>query len=160
MMSAVKREQQVGLWAAIYRGDVHSASQFFKNGADINDVQCLGANTNSRGTPLHWAACYGRVDMVQLLLSHDADLFSRDNDGRTPEDVAEYNSHFEVATILRRAKLDMVTTRARLNETMKNSEAVRRHYQQNLFSYQNGNTVDNYHQSFIRKNLHRTKYNT
>ena len=35
MMSAAKREQQVDLWAAIYCGDVYSASQFFKNGVGV-----------------------------------------------------------------------------------------------------------------------------
>ena len=160
MMSAAKREQQVGLWAAIYSGDVYSVARYFRQGADINDAQDLGANTNSRCTPLHWAAHYGKVDVVELLLSHDADLFSRDSDGRTPEDVANYNGNFEIATILLKARVDMVTARARLNETTKNTEACQRHSHQNLFAHQHGNTVDNYHQSFIRNKLHGNKYNT
>ena len=147
MMSAAKREQQVGLWAAIYRGDVSSVKRLFLNGADVKDVDHLGANTNSRGTMLHSAARDGNVEMIRLVLSHDqVDIFCTDNDGRTAEDVAIYNDHFQVATILKNAKLAVVTAQARSRE-ITNAISRKHTSQQNSFASR-GNTVDMYHQNF------------
>jgi hypothetical protein len=47
------------------------------SGGDPN-VQCL-----DRSTPLHSAACYGDVEMVQVLLNLEADVNSRNDSGET-----------------------------------------------------------------------------
>ena len=148
MMSVKKREQQVGLWASIYRGDVSGVKHFFLSGADVN-VDHLGSNTNSRGTMLHSAARAGNVEMIRLVLSHnEVDIFVCDNDGRTAEDVAIYNGHFEIATILRKEKVAAITALARSRE---DTNSLRAHTaQQNSFAYQ-GNSVDMYHQHFSKK---------
>jgi ankyrin repeat protein len=143
MMSTAKSGQQVGLWAAIYR-DVYSVSRFFSKGVDVDDTD---AHTNSRGTALHWAARNGSVDMVEVLISRNADLFSRDPDGRTAEDLALYHGHIQMAAILREAMVD----KSRLCETMKNPEPAQRHSQRMLFAHQNGNNIDNYHTNFFTR---------
>ena len=48
------------------------------NGANPN-VQC-----NAWNTPLHLAACYGDVEMVQVLLNLEADVNIRNNGGMSP----------------------------------------------------------------------------
>jgi hypothetical protein len=49
-------------------------------GADPNVQYCVG------NTPLHSAACYGDVEIVQILLNLEADVNIRNNDSETPLD--------------------------------------------------------------------------
>lgn len=39
-------------------------------------------------TPLHVAASHGHLEMINLLLEHDADATLRNNDGLTAEELA------------------------------------------------------------------------
>mgnify|MGYP001218058234 FL=1 len=41
------------------------------------------------GTPLHWVAFYGMLDMVELLITSGADVNSKDNFGSVPLDAAK-----------------------------------------------------------------------
>ena len=41
-------------------------------------------------TPLHWAACNGHLEVVQLLLRHRADKELKNNDGNNPVDYVCY----------------------------------------------------------------------
>ena len=38
-------------------------------------------------TPLHLAACFGQLEVVQLLLRHGADKELKKNDGKKPVDI-------------------------------------------------------------------------
>ena len=43
-------------------------------------------------TPLHMAACYGHLEVVQLLLRHRADKELKNNIGRKPVDLVCYQA--------------------------------------------------------------------
>ena len=57
-----------------------------EQGADVN------AKSVQRGfvswTPLHFVAQGRSVEELQYLISHGADVFAKDDDGKTPLDVA------------------------------------------------------------------------
>jgi len=53
------------------------------------------------GTPLHWAAAAGQKDMVDFLLSNNAEVDARANDDATPLQWATAENHKEVADFLR-----------------------------------------------------------
>jgi ankyrin repeat protein len=65
-----------------------------ERGADVD----AGRDKN---TALHGAAGFGKADIVQYLIDHDADFAAYDHDGRTPLDVAEATGHEDVVAILR-----------------------------------------------------------
>ncbi len=47
------------------------------------------------GTPLHWAAALGRIEMAKRLIEAGADVNAIDNDGFTPLDATYYDPEFE-----------------------------------------------------------------
>ena len=93
--------QTVLVWAA-YTGSQEMAEYLITNGADPN----LGRNP-----PLHYAARFGRPQMVQLLLKHGADVLKVDGENKTALDQARSASgsgkegrHDEVVKILEMAQ--------------------------------------------------------
>jgi hypothetical protein len=52
-------------------------------GADANDRDCNG------NTPLHDAACYGRVKVLRMLIEHGANPDTVNKDGKTDLQAAE-----------------------------------------------------------------------
>ena len=66
------------LAAALARKHYHAAELLGHNGADPN-VQCFIGNT-----PLHSAAYFGDVELVQVLLNLEADVNSRNDRGSSP----------------------------------------------------------------------------
>jgi ankyrin repeat protein len=66
-----------------------------KRGADVN-VQ----GTLEGFTPLMTAAAEGQVEVVRLLLDHDADRSLKDTDGDTALTFARQNGHTEVVALL------------------------------------------------------------
>ena len=63
-----------------------------------------GAHANvsgrNRETPLHSAAWYGDLEMVQVLLDYNADVNARNNGGSTPLHEAAYNGRTKVVLVL------------------------------------------------------------
>jgi ankyrin repeat protein len=64
-----------------------------------------GANPNKRygkcdWASLHAAACCGQVEVSRLLLQYEADIYARDNNGRTTLHVAVQYDHVDVARFL------------------------------------------------------------
>lgn len=62
--------------------------------------------TGQRSSSLHYAACFGRPDVVKILLRHGANPDLRDEDGKTPLDRARERgegTHREVISILHSA---------------------------------------------------------
>ena len=58
------------------------------------------------GTPLHLAACAGRMDVVEFLLNKGADTTLEDNYGRTPRQCAEFYQHWDVVKILDKRQVE------------------------------------------------------
>ena len=65
-------------------------------GADVN------AKDKDGGTPLHYAAKYGRKETVELLIAKGADLNAKDDDGKTPLDRAILRNDGKTIDLLRK----------------------------------------------------------
>ncbi|XP_054154199.1 E3 ubiquitin-protein ligase HECTD1-like [Oppia nitens] len=81
-------------WASAF-GTQEMVEFLCDRGADVNRGQ--------RSSSLHYAACFGRPNVVKVLLRHGANPDLRDEDGKTPLDKARERTdegHREVASIL------------------------------------------------------------
>ncbi|XP_033124782.1 uncharacterized protein LOC117123068 [Anneissia japonica] len=70
------------MYLAANRGHFKIVDTILKKNIDPNMCTPFGR------TPLHVASFHGRLDVVELLLSYGADVFHRDNDGKTPQEVS------------------------------------------------------------------------
>lgn len=89
---------------------IHSAAA--NRDAEISLPLCKallegGANPNTAQaggwTPLHQAAAHGRLPIVELLLSHGADVTIKSEDDRTAFQMAEAKGHQEIQALLSKA---------------------------------------------------------
>lgn len=105
-------------WASAF-GTQEMVEFLCDRGADVNRGQ--------RSSSLHYAACFGRPNVVKVLLRHGANPDLRDEDGKTPLDKARERSdegHREVAAILQTPGEWMTATTVSQSEsTTKPSEA-------------------------------------
>ena len=53
-------------------------------------------------TPLHLAAMFGKVDVIQILLDAGADPYARDHNEKDVVDIARQFNHFQIADMLQR----------------------------------------------------------
>ena len=64
-----------------------------------------GADVNKKDdyerTALHYAASYGYLDMIQLLIRHKAELEVKNKNDNTPLDLATINGELEAIRILK-----------------------------------------------------------
>lgn len=84
------------LHVAAGRGALNAMRVLLAAGAEINgfDGDCE--------TPLHWAARYGQMEAVQLLLRHGAHPSIEGGDGvLTPLDYAVHGKHQQIAALIR-----------------------------------------------------------
>lgn len=91
----------VATWAqdifqAISRGDEPAVTKLL-----AHNPRLVHSREKSRGlTPLHVAAAYGRLRVVQILLKHGADVNAKDNLGSTPLFYAVGRNQTGVAQLL------------------------------------------------------------
>lgn len=80
--------------ALIYANDIEIARLLVGHGADVNHL-------GDEATPLIYAAQYNKREMVEFLLSEDADANAKDILGQTALHLcARWESHLEVAKML------------------------------------------------------------
>lgn len=70
------------------------------------NVNCH-ASDGRRSTPLHLAAGYNRIAIVEILLAHGADVHAKDKGGLVPLHNACSYGHFEVTKLLIKAGADV-----------------------------------------------------
>lgn len=86
---------QTDIWAAAREGDVERVRELLAAGVDVN------AKTRYNVTPLYFAASYGHVELIDLLVEKGATLNDRDDFSRsTPLDAAIGGEHAAAAVRL------------------------------------------------------------
>lgn len=79
------------LHLAILADQRQVAEYLITNGANLG----IKAQDEHGGTPLHWAAALGRIEMTRRLLEARADINATDNNGFTPLDATNYAPEYE-----------------------------------------------------------------
>jgi len=83
---------------AVKDGNLDHVKILIAKGADLNTTDDKG------GTPLHWAAYYGRKEIAEFLIMHGANLYKKDRNGLTPIDVARLNRKKEMLELFEKYK--------------------------------------------------------
>jgi hypothetical protein len=116
------------LVAALAAGHFQTAKTLHDNGAHPNISGLIGR------TPLHSAAYYGEIEMVQVLLKYKADVAARTDDGETPLHFASEGSRQGCADVARlllkhgadvNAQRNSGSTPLHVAETYNRTEVVR-----------------------------------
>ncbi len=89
-----KLNDSMNMIEGIKNGNVAIVHAYLERGGDVNYVDRLG------GTPLHWAAARGLIDIVELLLSCGAKPDVRDADGETPGDIAKQKKRADIFDLI------------------------------------------------------------
>lgn len=85
---------------AVIDGDMFKINHLLKTGANVNE------RSHNDWTPLHYASCYGHVEIAEFLLENGADLNARTSPkGNTPLHCA--TAYPEVVEVLLRAGADI-----------------------------------------------------
>ncbi|CAH8451148.1 unnamed protein product [Schistosoma haematobium] len=90
------------IFDACRNGDLALVKCLLENGVNVNLIDTSGR----KSTPLHFAAGYGRRDVVSLLLDHNADVSARDEGGLIPLHNACSFGHVDVVHLLLSAGSD------------------------------------------------------
>ncbi|KAF0683488.1 Aste57867_24464 [Aphanomyces stellatus] len=94
MSSSIFQGNKKEMLDAAKEGDLATIKRQFKKDATL--VNCQGGGN----TPLHRASFWGRLDVVQFLVSKGASIDKINNDGDTPLHSASYKGHLEIARVL------------------------------------------------------------
>lgn len=86
------------LLEAVKTGNKESVQEHIRSGADMNQADKHGWRA------LNWAAAKGKLEVVQLLLQHGADVHATGIDQRTPAMIALAAGHADVASFLRQVE--------------------------------------------------------
>jgi ankyrin repeat protein len=82
---------------AAKRGDLEKVKALLVGNTDL-----VFSKDKDDRTPLHFAAAFGKKDVVELLLANKADVNAKDKDGDTPLQAAAARGHTDVVELLRR----------------------------------------------------------
>eukprot|EP00178_Gracilaria_changii_P012691 TRINITY_DN35869_c0_g1_i1.p1 TRINITY_DN35869_c0_g1~~TRINITY_DN35869_c0_g1_i1.p1 ORF type:complete len:128 (-),score=22.97 TRINITY_DN35869_c0_g1_i1:66-449(-) len=83
---------------AVQTGDLPKVKEFVeKKNFDVNFVK---KNSVAGNSPLHWAADFGKADVIEYLISKGAKVNQKDSNGITPLLNAVYESHTEAVKAL------------------------------------------------------------
>ena len=88
-------EQFGNMFQAIEQGDVEIVSRLLWHGVSPD----ICSDWFNR-TPLHMAARYSSIEVVQLLIAHKADIEARNKDNQTPLHWATRHNSIEIAQLL------------------------------------------------------------
>jgi len=104
------------VWNAINYDELDVELREQASGDSVSLVEALffaGADVNSKGinnwTPLHYAARFGRTDVVKFLLKARASVHAIDEDGDTPLHIAAQWGKTDVVKVLLTAKAGVNT---------------------------------------------------
>jgi RNA polymerase sigma factor (sigma-70 family) len=89
------------LHAALFGRQVDAALLLIERGADVRLARGGSGWKRAGWTPLHYAAGMGFSTLVHPLLDRGADPSRRDEEGKTPVDVAIDANHGDIADVLR-----------------------------------------------------------
>ena len=89
------------LHAALFGRQVDAALLLIERGANVTLARGGTGMKRAGWTPLHYAAGMGFTALVQPLIDHGADPCHRDDEGKTPLDVAIDAAHSEIVEALR-----------------------------------------------------------
>ena len=78
-------------------GSAREVDEALQNGANVNAVDKFG---NLGWRALHWAACEGHADVIEVLLKHGANVNAKDNGGWTALHWAAKLGHADVVEVL------------------------------------------------------------
>ena len=91
----------MSLWAAASKGSMTMCRLLLAAGSDVEERHPITLNT-----PLHFAAIKGHVRIIELLLSHKADVNSRSKTEATPLHLASQEGHLASVVALLQAGAD------------------------------------------------------
>ena len=87
-ITLLRLEMGIHQWEAIGLYEQQGFYRIAPFGPYSDDPLCAGVDIEEKDmnghTPLHWACMFRRVETVQALLRHHANIDARDVDGRTP----------------------------------------------------------------------------
>tara|TARA_A100001037_G_C14993309_1_gene563607 strand:+ start:50 stop:1003 length:954 start_codon:yes stop_codon:yes gene_type:complete len=86
---------EISIHEAAAKGDIEAVKQHFNNGSDVN-----AKGSDDGWTPLQIAAAEGQNEIVELLISYDADVNAKADNGTTPLHCASGEGHKEIAELL------------------------------------------------------------
>ena len=89
--------------SALFGRRLEAAKVLLAAGADLT-IKRGGTGWPRAGwTALHYAASFGFVELAEAFINRGADLQARDDEGKTPLQVAGEAGHLEVAQLLRKS---------------------------------------------------------
>ena len=84
------------LHAAAFGGSVETARLLLANGADVN-----GRINRAEKSPIFMAADEGHIEVIELLLDHEADIVTLDNDGFSVLIRTMFRKHYDIVGLLK-----------------------------------------------------------
>ena len=85
----------ISIIAAAHDGNIEAVKQHIAAGTDVN-----AKGSDDGWTPLQIAAAEGQNEIVELLISYDADVNAKADNGTTPLHCASGEGHKEIAELL------------------------------------------------------------